>query len=180
MKLTFSKECTHKHRPHQNRIFQRAFEVLCRELGITDANATVEITFKRGEDIPIKVPRGQVDGAILPVDPLKKPIPMLLALAPMSRLLHTLAHEMVHVHQCVRGDLRICPWEDTILWKGKLQSQELLQYARRNPDVLPQEREAYAKMDDLFLKVLASLDPADASEIARSGYVAKVMKYKES
>lgn len=84
------------------------------------------------------------------------------------RQLHVFCHEMVHVDQIVRGDLQVS--SKGALWQGRLFSREYMRAARGDPKFLPQEREAYARMDDLLKGAIGALPMDDAIHLLSQMY----------
>lgn len=75
----------------------------------------------------------------------------------------TIAHEMIHVHQFIRGDLEDLE-DDQIRWKNKIYKDQVI--GSRKYYSLPWEKEAFKKQDGLatelfrdrlFLEVLAGV-----------------------
>ena len=68
----------------------------------------------------------------------------------MDKLMITLAHEMVHVKQLVRGTLRydMIDGDEIVVWRGKQIDTSTMLYIDR-----PWEREAYSKQEILLRRI---------------------------
>lgn len=126
------------------------FNALVKELGLTDVNEDVVLCFWKMESMSRF---GSGDGA---TDAMaRNPIKMNIGMHPPGQMLDILAHEMVHVRQMVRDELKVD--DDNITFKGEKIPAIVTQFleafgAYRAP---PWEKEAYNLGPQLAAKIIA-------------------------
>ena len=125
----------------ERRILTRTFRQNCRDLGITNRDASIDVR-------KVKLNRKHSLGAIT------HPAPGLFIMIlnrenDLMRSIFALGHEMVHFDQHTRGDMRDDPVTQTTFWKG----EAFPAWLTRSPEHyerLPWEIEAHAKQDALM------------------------------
>lgn len=140
------------------------FPMIVKELGLTDVDEDVEITFmppQLQDRNGMSGVQGHTEGDA------RRPLKMVILATDLPTVVYVLAHEMVHVRDMVRGDLTVR--EEP----GKLpmmvyrdnppltnSQYELLKYAYGS-DSVPSEREAYTLGPRIAATAMADLSDDD-------------------
>ena len=145
-------------RPRYFKIMQRIFDLLTEELGIDKDDVELSTRFYWQTEIDVLVGKG-VTAAVLSNGKGKYK----LALTPVTlrQLAVHLAHELVHMRQYLRGELK--EKKGKTFFQGKIISSAAvrLSMSMGKPDLIPYEREPYARMRKLAKTVIRRLSAQD-------------------
>lgn len=157
LELVRHDKCLHL-TPAAERIFRHNFYICNRELGIVNRPGVVRVDFHPLE----KGIGGHTDAE------KTDPYVVSINVRSLHEIIHTQSHEMVHVDQMRRGDLRLVKDfrdEPQVLWKGNpifidvdARMRGEINDAERDE---PHEREAYSIGPKLYRKTIDSLPRED-------------------
>lgn len=150
----------------ERRILSKTFRKNCRDLGIADHDATIEL-----RRLPIG-PAGRL-GCISKFAP-DRYVVLLNTLNCMMENIFALGHETVHLHQYVRGDMVDSQASQEVIWKGQRFRATPLAL-EMNYERLPWEIEAASKHHKLLSSAGAVLDADERRSVLKeaAAYEAK-------
>lgn len=148
-------------------ILSKTFRSNCRDLGITKCDATIAT-----RKVPMGHPRTDENGnqeyCLGGINKLANDHFVMGINGDSYRLkraIWCLGHEMVHFHQCIRGDMDDLKRRGGgTVWKGQFYPD----FIALNPTFyhsLPWEREAHAKQEMLFHNAMRCLDPMEQTMV---------------
>lgn len=144
-------------------VLRHAFAAIVKELGLDDVDEDVRLV------VNFDPPPGEEGGTNAEV---RHPMLMRLSSLPLATQLATMCHEMVHVRDIIRGDLRFT--HNDVIWRGKKYPRGLMTVSamkadsRFAQDNLPWETEAYNMAPIIAAKMVTQLSEADIKELSVS------------
>lgn len=140
----------------EKRILSKTFHQNCRDLGISKVDASIEL-----RRIPMESEKHL--GCVIHLHPVdaKRFIMLLNNALDIRHNVFVLGHEMVHVHQHMRGDMLDLHDTQEVIWKGKRFPAAVCEN-RLFYEHLPWEKEAFAKQDGLLQSAIRCLDREEA------------------
>jgi hypothetical protein len=134
--------------PTERRILSRTFHQNCRDLGISNRDASIDVR-------RVKLPFAHQLGAISKVEK-DRYILIINRENDLLKSIFCVGHEMVHFDQYSRGDLTDDARKQLVYWKGK-SFPTWMSGSREHYANLPWEAEAISKHHDLMDSAMAAL-----------------------
>lgn len=164
MRYTISEKGQVSPKDRMLNLFDKTFNITVEEIGIKDVDAEVEYLFIKGPSIPKIGGEGATDSTKR--DPYSVRI---AALQPSTEFILTIAHELVHVKQMIRGELVHKPQGMEFLGKNYSDIGIMLSHLLHlDSGVLPWEKEAYTVSAGITEKVLKQCTPSELDFIAET------------